>query len=111
MQVHMKDGDFDPLYRAFGKLVKLHRQRPPKLTQEKLGLMVGLSRTSITNIEKGRQHVALHQLFAFAEALRVRPEALLPSSGEEAGPSWVAEKLPPGTDRETTEWAVKVVGE
>ncbi len=107
----MSDGDADPLYRAFGKLVRLHRQRLPKLTQEKLGHMVGLSRTSITNIEKGRQHVALHQIFAFAEALRVRPEALLPSSGEGMGPSWVEEKLPPGTDKETAEWAVKVVGE
>ena len=107
----MNDGDVDPFYRSFGKLVRLHRQRLPKLTQEKLGLMVGLSRTSVTNVEKGRQHVALHQVFALAEALRVKPEALLPSSGERAGPSWVAQKLPPDTDRETAEWVEKVAGE
>lgn len=98
----------DPLYRAFGKLVRLHRERRAKLTQEKLGRLVGLSRTSITNIEKGRQHVALHQLLALAEALRVRPEVLLPAVGEAAGPSWVAQKLPPDTDRKITEWAEKL---
>ena len=81
------------------------------MTQEKLGRLVGLSRTSITNIEKGRQHVSLHQLFAIAEALRVRPEALLPSAGEPGSTSWLAGKLPPGTERDITEWAEKLVGE
>lgn len=107
----MKDGDLNPLYRAFGKLVRLHRERRTDMTQEKLGRLVGLSRTSITNIEKGRQHVALHQLFALAEALKVRPEALLPAPGKIIVSSWVAEKLPPGTEKEITDWAEKLVGE
>lgn len=80
------------------------------MTQEKLGRVVGLSRTSITNIEKGRQHVSLHQLFAIAEALRVRPAALLPAVGESAGESAVARKLPPDTEPEIAEWAEKLVG-
>jgi transcriptional regulator with XRE-family HTH domain len=76
----MKKRDLDALYRAFGNLVRLSReQRPDPLSQEKLGRLVGLSRTSITNIEKGRHHIALHQLLAFARALKVRPEALLPA--------------------------------
>jgi transcriptional regulator with XRE-family HTH domain len=76
----MKKRDLDALYRAFGNLVRLSReQRPDPLSQEKLGGLVGLSRTSITNIEKGRHHIALHQLLAFARALKVRPEALLPA--------------------------------
>ena len=107
----MKGRDVDPLYRAFGNLVRLHRERWAGLTQEKLGRLVGLSRTSITNIEKGRQHVALHQVFSLAQALKVRPEILLPMTGESAGPSWVAEKLPPGTDEKIAEWAGKLVAE
>jgi hypothetical protein len=108
----MDDADIDPLYGAFGRLVRLHREGPDGrsgVTQEMLGRKVGLSRTSITNIEKGRQHVALHQLFDFAEALGIAPAALLPSRGEGAGASWVAGKLPPGTDKGIKDWAEKVL--
>jgi transcriptional regulator with XRE-family HTH domain len=77
----MKKRDLDALYRAFGNLVRLSReQRRDPLSQEKLGGLVGLSRTSITNIEKGRHHLVVHQLLAFARALNVPPEALLPST-------------------------------
>jgi transcriptional regulator with XRE-family HTH domain len=77
----MKRREVDALYRAFGTLVRLRReQRPNPLSQEKLGRLVGLSRASICNIEKGRHHVVLHQLLAFAGALNVRPEALLPTN-------------------------------
>jgi transcriptional regulator with XRE-family HTH domain len=107
----MKKRDLDTLYRAFGNLVRLSREQRPDLTQEKLGRLVGLSRTSITNIEKGRQHIALHQLYVLAEALRVRPEALLPSAPDGLESAWLAEKLPLGTEREITKWAEKLVGD
>lgn len=107
----MNDGTGDSIYKAFGKLMRQHRERLDGMTQEKLGQLVGLSRTSITNIEKGRQHVSLHQLFAIAESLRVRPGALLPVASEIGGESKVSRKLPPGTEREIAEWAEKVVGE
>jgi transcriptional regulator with XRE-family HTH domain len=75
----MKKRDLDAVYRAFGNLVRLHReQRRNRLSQEKLGRLVGLSRSSIVNIEKGRHHLVIHQLLAFARALKVPPEALLP---------------------------------
>jgi transcriptional regulator with XRE-family HTH domain len=107
----MNKRDIDSLYRAFGKLVQRNRKRQPGLTQEKLGEKVNLSRTSITNIEKGRQHIALHQLFAIAEALKTRPEALLPAPVDVTEALWLAEKLPPGTSKELTDWAAKVVGD
>lgn len=81
------------------------------MTQEKLGRLVGLSRTSITNIEKGRQHVSLHHLVSIANALQVRSEALLPSVRETGADSRVAKKLPPGTEPRIAEWAEKLVGE
>jgi transcriptional regulator with XRE-family HTH domain len=107
----MNDGTYDRLYRAFGKLTRQHREQREGMTQERLGRLIGLSRTSITNIEKGRQHVSLHQLFAIAEALRVRPDALLPSAGEADSASWLAGKLPLDTEPDITEWAEKLVGE
>ena len=81
------------------------------MTQEKLGRMVGLSRTSITNIEKGRQHIALHQLFDLANALNVQPHVLLPEPKGGSVSSWVTEKMPEGTEKEIAEWAGKLVGE
>ena len=67
----------DPLYKEFGRLVRGHR-RHLKLTQGQLGERVGLSRTSITNIEQGRQKVLLHQVYALAGHLEVPPESLMP---------------------------------
>jgi transcriptional regulator with XRE-family HTH domain len=71
--------DVDVLYQRFGDLIRRHRRRmQPVLTQEELGRRVGLSRTSITNIEKGRQKVLLHQLCDLAAALETTPASLLP---------------------------------
>jgi transcriptional regulator with XRE-family HTH domain len=75
----MKNRNLDALYQAFGNLVRLRREQRD-LSQEKLGHLVGLSRTSIANIEKGRHHLVIHQLLAFARALKVPPAALLPST-------------------------------
>jgi transcriptional regulator with XRE-family HTH domain len=64
-------------YAAFG--AKLRRAREDAhLTQKQLADRVDLPRTSITNIEGGRQRIALHQLVQFAEALGVEPLELLP---------------------------------
>jgi transcriptional regulator with XRE-family HTH domain len=68
----------EPIYRDFGRLLRSAR-RKAKLTQEALGKRVGLSRTSITNIEQGNQHVGLHLLYGLAKAVGVRAIDLLPS--------------------------------
>ena len=39
-----------------------------------------LSRTSVTNIERGRQPVQLHTLYKIAEILATEPTALLPGT-------------------------------
>jgi DNA-binding XRE family transcriptional regulator len=75
----MKEQDLDALHHAFGNLVRRRRQqRSNPLGQESLGRLVGLSRTSTGNVEKGRHHLVIHQPLAFARALNVPPEALLP---------------------------------
>ena len=53
-----------------------------KVTQEGLAKLVGLTRTSLTNIEKGRQKLLLHTFADLAAALRVPASELLPASQE-----------------------------
>lgn len=49
------------------------------MTQEALAAEVSLTRTSITNVEKGRQKLLLHTFFDIAQVLGVSAETLLPS--------------------------------
>ncbi|MEV6539663.1 helix-turn-helix transcriptional regulator [Streptomyces sp. NPDC051665] len=80
----------DGFYEAFGERVRRARTAQG-MNQQELGSAVGLNRTSISNIEKGRQRVALHMLFEFAVVLQVEPESLLP---EPDGRSDVLDELP-----------------
>ena len=66
-----------------GERIRASRQRlHPPLSQEKLGFEVGLSRTSIVNIEAGRQHPPVHVLWTIAEVLRTDLALLLPSTSD-----------------------------
>jgi transcriptional regulator with XRE-family HTH domain len=65
------------LYREFGLVLATERKRK-HLSQKQFGAKVGLSRTSVTNIECGRQPIQLHQLYLFAATLRVEVAKLLP---------------------------------
>jgi transcriptional regulator with XRE-family HTH domain len=71
------------IYRAFGARVKSERDAVG-MTQEELATAVGLSRSSIANIERGTQAVSLDALYRIASALDRDPAELLPSR-EEAG--------------------------
>jgi transcriptional regulator with XRE-family HTH domain len=63
----------------FGRLLRSAR-RAAALSQQELGERVGLSRTSITNIERGSQPVALHTFIRLASAVGVPAAELLPVS-------------------------------
>jgi transcriptional regulator with XRE-family HTH domain len=66
------------LQRAFGK--KLQEARACKGTLHKLlAAELGLSRTSVSNIERGTQRIFLDQVYTAAHALGEDPVALLPS--------------------------------
>jgi transcriptional regulator with XRE-family HTH domain len=100
----------DLLYREFGALLRDSR-RKAGLTQAQVADRVGLSRTSITNIEKGRQHVLLHQVFLLASAVGISPSALLPQAQavlEELLPPRVLHALP--DDDESRDFAARVLG-
>ncbi len=65
-------------YRELGRIIS-QKRKGTHLNQAALGGKVGLSRTSITNIECGRQQVAVHMLYELANALGVEPHELLPA--------------------------------
>jgi transcriptional regulator with XRE-family HTH domain len=68
-------------YEELGRRIRTARKkRNPVLTQEELGRVVGLTRTSITNVEKGRQKVPIHTLAELALTLQVDAMSLLPQT-------------------------------
>ncbi len=72
------------LYETLGVRLKQLREgqaggKRGRLTQGELAELVGLERTSITNIESGNQKVPLHVLFRICEQLNVSVTDLLPS--------------------------------
>jgi len=66
------------LYKQFGRRVARFRKKA-KVSQLNLARAVGLSRSSIANIERGRQSVQLHIAYLMADALRVEIVRLLPN--------------------------------
>lgn len=67
----------DELYITLGQLVRAARRRA-QLTQDVVAGRIGLTRTSINNIEHGRQKILVHTLYDLASALGVSPAALMP---------------------------------
>jgi transcriptional regulator with XRE-family HTH domain len=95
----------EALYRRAGELIREAR-RSRGITQSDLGNAVGLTRTSIVNIERGRQKILLHSLFEFATALGVEPAALLPRV-QDAGPPDI--KIPDDLSLETRDFIMNAI--
>jgi DNA-binding XRE family transcriptional regulator len=73
--------DHQLFYEEMGRRIReARRRRTPALTQDGLAKLVGLTRTSITNLEHGRQKCLLHTLSEIAAVLQVEPASLIPSS-------------------------------
>jgi transcriptional regulator with XRE-family HTH domain len=70
--------------RLFGRRVARWRHERG-LSQEALGSLVGLSRTSITNIEAGRQSVVAYTIQLLARHLEVSTDDLLARNEPSAG--------------------------
>ena len=65
-------------YKEVGaRIQKLRKEQ--KMTQDVLASQLSLTRTSITNIEKGRQKILLHTFIDIAHVLRVPLLSLLPT--------------------------------
>jgi len=68
------------IYLHVGREIANHRANAG-LSQAELAAAIGLTRTSISNIEKGRQKMLVHTLIDIADRLRISTAALLPKSG------------------------------
>lgn len=75
----MTDSEDNRFYIALGARIRDARIGA-NLTQDGLGQVLSLSRSSIANIEKGRQHPQIHTLCNIAKILRIDVEKLLPST-------------------------------
>lgn len=95
------------MYVALGGRVRAQRGSA-KMTQSELARRVGMTRTSISNIESGRQKLQIHTLYDVARALDVPPEALLPTYADPE-PNAVEDRLPAGLTPEEREWAMKLL--
>jgi len=69
--------DNQSFYQELGRRIKDARKKG-HLTQEALATKILLTRTTVTNIEKGRQQLLVHTLVDIADALNVTPTSLLP---------------------------------
>lgn len=81
-------GPVDPLYGVIGAAVRAAREAC-ELSQEQVARKVGLTRTSITNLELGRQQTPLHVLYGIADAINVALKDLIPDRLEERPPHLV----------------------
>lgn len=88
----------DSLYKEVGEKVRAMRVSRG-ISQEALAEAAGIGRTSITNLERGRQRLLLHTLYRIAARLDVSPAEFMPdlsvvtgegainSTGEQLSPS------------------------
>ena len=77
----MQSAISDELYKKIGLMIREKRQNHEHpLSQENLARRLGMSRTSVVNIELGKQHIQIHTLYQLAEILGIDALELLPSS-------------------------------
>ncbi len=82
------------LRRIFGRNMRRHRL-DAGLSQEALGVLMGVDRAHVSAMERGLQNVTLLTLWHASQALKVRPAALLEESGTLATTGQVARKRAP----------------
>lgn len=95
------------LYLQLGKRIREAR-KGAGLTQAELASLISLSRTSVTNIELGRQHILLHTLYDMASALGREVTDLMPEMKPESRED-LTERIPDGLDEREREWIESLV--
>lgn len=94
------------LYTLVGKSIRSARTQKG-ISQDKLAKAVRLTRTSITNIEKGRQRILLDTLWQISSILEVTVMDLLPKPQETRIP--LEDRLPNNVSQEERVWIKEVV--
>lgn len=70
--------DLDRLTKLLGERVRQIREAQPGMSQEALADVLELQRTSVTNIEGGRQKLTLEALYRLCDHFSLEPYAVLP---------------------------------
>lgn len=73
--------DEEALYKLVGEKIRKFRDRKG-ISQAKLAQKLGMTRTSVVNIEAGRQRPPLHVLWQIAEVLETETALLIPKQAE-----------------------------
>lgn len=102
--------NIEHLYVEIGRRVRMQRE-DRGLTQESLAKLIGLKRTSITNVENGKQKLLVHTFWDLARALEVRPADLLPQPVEPATQHLEEAALPEDLSPVERQWILNVVSE
>lgn len=77
--------DDTKLYAMLGeRILRLRRMQSPLMSQERLAKILGLTRTSVTNIERGKQKVTLDTLYRVCETFGIQVTDLMPALSEVA---------------------------
>jgi len=69
--------DRDSLYAQIGKRIQ-QRRASLGITQADLAKQVGMSRTSVANVEAGNQNAPVHVLYEMCVILHLRPADIFP---------------------------------
>jgi transcriptional regulator with XRE-family HTH domain len=69
--------NIEKIYNTVGASIRKARE-DQRISQEELSARLQLTRTSVSNFERGRQHIQLHTLYEIAQILDVPISALLP---------------------------------
>ena len=97
------------IQQAVGALIQAKR-KAVGMSQETLSAAIGLSRSSIANIECGRQKIGVPLLYRLAELLQTTPHDLLPSApAKSIGESGIGQ-VPKDLARADRAWIQKVLG-
>jgi transcriptional regulator with XRE-family HTH domain len=108
--------DLENFYADLGQRIREERIRHG-LTQKKLAEKVDLTRTSVTNIELGRQKLLVHTLIEIAAVLDVAPSILLPQESPQESHDSTEEGLEsllqkrPADERKWIQATLDAVGE
>lgn len=75
--------DEKKLYASIGSRIRQVREaQEPRMSQDGLAQALKLKRTSITNIESGKQKLSLETIYLFCERFGLKVSDVLPDIGE-----------------------------
>jgi transcriptional regulator with XRE-family HTH domain len=101
-------GNMREFYVEVGGRLREKRQQA-SLSQAELAQRVGLSRTSITNIERGHQQISLHLFLSLAAAVGANPWDLVPEAVDVSTTESLPEGLLEGLTQRDQDWVLRVV--